>query len=521
MSEKSETTPTETTSVETVDQVESTTQETQPTQTPSTEVEIKVEESAPIQETEIETVATEITETKIPPVIELAHIPTEVIEPKNPLPDVTFDSLSETTKAAIQKMGWPSLMPVQSKTIPYMLEGRDMLIQSRTGSGKTGAFVIPLVEILVKEFNSPQALIMVPTRELAIQVHEEFERIAVGTPLKAACIYGGVGYDDQINAIKNGIHLVVATPGRLLDLLKQRKLDFSNIRDVVMDEADEMLSLGFYDDMKAVQNFLPNEYCTTLFSATIPESIKSLSLEFQAKERDFLSMSYKKISNDLLEHTYHVVDPMDKDRSIQKLLEFEKPDSCIIFCNMKRDVHYLEEFLLQNGYQVGALSGDVTQARRQKTLKAFRDKKLKVLIATDVAARGIDVSHVTHVLLHDHPEDNEVYIHRAGRTARAGKSGKAISIVTPVEEITIKKTAEKFDLHFIKAPMPTDEEVEKKICDRLLVHLEHKYKDLTPVVKRRVSRFNFLADFLHQTESQKELLAMILEDYYRQRGGEL
>ena len=179
-----------------------------------------------------------------------------------------------------------------------------------------------------------------------------------------------------------------------------------------------MLSMGFYEDMKKILRYLPEQYCTTLFSATIPQQVKSLSREFQAGNRGFLSLKTNIGEESPLDHYYTVVEALEKDQSILKILQYENPESCIVFCNMKRDVQYLYDFLKPRGFSVGVLSGDVSQGQRQKTLKAFREKKLKILIATDVAARGIDISHVTHVLLHDHPEDNEVYVHRAGRTAR-------------------------------------------------------------------------------------------------------
>jgi ATP-dependent RNA helicase DeaD len=210
---------------------------------------------------------------------------------------------------------------------------------------------------------------------------------------------------------------------------------------------------------------------------------------------------------------------MDKDRSILRLLEFHHPESAIIFCNMKRDVHYLCEFLTQHGFDVGELSGDVNQAQRTKTLRAFRDQSLKILIATDVAARGIDISHVTHVFLHDHPEDNEVYVHRAGRTARAGKTGKAISVVTAVEEISLKKTKTLFGFNFKKEEMPSESEVRNKVCQRLIVHLEQRLHDLKPVQERRVRQYVPMAQDLVQMGARPEILALLLEDYVRHHAG--
>ncbi len=417
------------------------------------------------------------------------QMPEHVIEPDHPLPDMTFDKLDPVWQERLRASGWSRLMPVQAKTIPYMLAGRDMIIQSATGSGKTGAFLIPLLQVIEPSHPYPQALILLPTRELALQVEQEFRRLAVGTDLKCAVLYGGVKYEPQIAALRAGAQVVVATPGRLLDHLHKKTLDFRSLRDLVMDEADEMLSMGFYPDMKELQSYLPKQYCCTLFSATIPATVKALSREFQMKNRGFLSLSQDHVSTESLSHSYMVVDPMEKDSTIRRILEIEQPESCIIFCNMKRDVEYLGSYLKSRGFSVGILTGDVQQNMRQKTLDAFRACKLPVLIATDVAARGIDISHVTHVLLHDHPDDSEVYVHRSGRTARAGRKGKAISVVTPVEEIALLKTGRIFDLHFEKLRPPTQQEADERVGELLVADLEREVRKLSPAMTKRMARF--------------------------------
>ncbi len=437
-------------------------------------------------------------------------MPEQVIEPDNPLPDFTFDQIDPTWQERLRAAGWSKLMPVQVKTIPYMLAGRDLIVQSKTGSGKTGAFLIPLLQVLEVNHPYPQALILLPTRELALQVEQEFRRLTVGTDLKCAILYGGVKYEPQIKALREGVHLVVATPGRLLDHLQKKNLDFRSLRDLVMDEADEMLSMGFYPDMKALQAYLPKQYCCTLFSATIPETVKSLSREFQMKDRGFLSLSQDQISTDALVHSYMVVDPMEKDSTIRRILEIEQPESCIIFCNMKRDVEYLGSYLTSRGFSVGILTGDVQQKLRQKTLTAFREQKLPILIATDVAARGIDISHVTHVLLHDHPDDSEVYIHRSGRTARAGRKGKAISVVTPVEEIALKKTANTFGIEFEKTAPPTQEEADQRIANLLIAGLERDLRNLSPAMTKRMRRYIPIAKHLISEERAEEFAYLLM-----------
>lgn len=473
---------------------------------------------APVEQPEGEAPELKVPESDVPELEETKEVtqmdtPLVIIEPENPLPDVDFSSLDETTQAALQAAGWSDLLPVQKKTIPYMNDGRDMLVQSKTGSGKTGAFLIPLFQIIETDHNYPQALILAPTRELALQIKMECDRIQGERPIKSVAIFGGVKYESQIKAFQEGVHIVIATPGRLMDHLEQGNLDFDSLRDLVLDEADEMLSMGFYDDMKKIRRFLPEQHCTTMFSATFTESIKTLSREFQAPNAGFLSLSFDQISTDALAHSYMVVDPMEKDKTIVSILDSEDPESCIIFCNMKRDVEYLSDYLKKFGYEPGVLSGDVSQAQRQRTLVKYRNKTLKILIATDVAARGIDISHVTHVLLHDHPEDSEVYIHRAGRTARAGRKGKAVSIVTPVEELALKKTARQFSIKFDKVNPPTEQEASQKLGELIQGRLKQEFKGLKIAYQNQMPRFAAMSKRFVE-DNQEELLGMLLHRYY-------
>ena len=440
--------------------------------------------------------------------------PIQIIEPQNKLPDCTMDQLPEWLRNTLVEQGWNDLMPVQRKAIPYMLAGRDMLIQSKTGSGKTGAFAIPLLQVIEPQHVFPQALVLVPTRELAIQVQNEFVKLAKGTGIRSAAIFGGVGYEPQLKALREGVHVIVATPGRLLDHAQRGHIDFLSVRDLVMDEADEMLGMGFYPDMQRIRKYLPKELSCTMFSATIPQTVKSLAREFQRKTADFLSLSYDQVIAHNLEHRYYMVDVMEKDSMIIKVLEWENPESCMIFCNMKRDVAYLEQVLTNYGFVVGALSGDVAQNNRERILKEFRNKKLNILICTDVAARGIDVSHVSHVIVHDHPDDHEVYVHRSGRTARAGRSGVAISLITKVEEIELQKTAADFGISFIKMPPIDEEALASRIRQRTIAVLEREKRVLGQKTRERLRRYLPLVEQLAGVEEERELLAYLLDRYY-------
>ena len=441
--------------------------------------------------------------------------PVKIIEPEHKLPDYTFDMLPEEQKAILAQHGWTDLMPVQRKTMPYMLAARDMLVQSKTGSGKTGAYVLPLLQVIVRDHVFPQALILVPTRELCLQVQDEIEKLSAGTGIRSVAIFGGVSYEPQLKALRAGVHIIVATPGRLMDHVQRGNVDFLDIRDLVLDEADEMLSMGFYPDMQKIRKYLPKAIACTMFSATIPQTVKSLAREFQRPSAEFLSLSYDKVIANNLEHRWYSCDVMDKDSMTIKVLEYYNPESCMIFCNKKSDVSYLEQVLSGYGFNVGALSGDVAQNMREKTLNAFRDKKLRILICTDVAARGIDVDHVTHVIVYDHPDDHEVYVHRSGRTARAGRSGLCISLITPVEEIDMKQTAADFGINFIKMETPTNEEIAKKVSERVRAKLEQEKNHFGgQKARERISRvIPLVKELANGTEEDQMLLAYLVDRY--------
>ena len=441
--------------------------------------------------------------------------PVNIIEPKNKLPDYTFDMLPDEQKKVLAKHGWTQLMPVQKKTIPYMLAARDMLVQSKTGSGKTGAYVLPLLQVIVRDHIYPQALILVPTRELCIQVEDEIEKLSEGTGIRSVAIFGGVSYEPQLKALRAGVHIIVATPGRLMDHVQRGNVDFLDIRDLILDEADEMLSMGFYPDMQKIRRYLPKAISCTMFSATIPQTVKSLAREFQRPSAEFLSLSYDKVIANNLEHYWYPCDVMDKDSMTIKVLEYYNPDSCMIFCNKKSDVSYLEQVLSGYGFKVGALSGDVAQAMREKTLNAFREKKLRILICTDVAARGIDVDHVTHVIVYDHPADHEVYVHRSGRTARAGRSGLCISLITPVEEIEIRQTAADFGINFIKKEIPSNEDIARRVSDRARTSLEQERRHFGgQKATERISRMLPLVKDLANGPVEDQMLLAYLVDRY-------
>lgn len=436
-----------------------------------------------------------------------------IIEPENPLPDMTIDQLPEDLRAIVKAQGWSDLMPVQKKAAPYILNAMDIIVQSKTGSGKTGAFLLPLLQVIEKDHKHPQLLVMLPTRELALQVHEEAVKFGAPLGIKSVAVYGGVAYQPQLDAFKEGVHIVVGTPGRLLDHVMNGNLSLKSVRDLVMDEADEMLGMGFYPDMKRIQSFLPRERCTYMFSATMPINVKRLANEFM-KNPKFLSLCPTEVSVSSMEHAYYTVDPHDKDKALLQIIELENPESAIIFCNTRRDTAYVYEYLRARGLRIGIISGDVGQKERQQVIRDLKDGTVRFLVATDVAARGIDINGLSHVFMYDHPDDSEVYVHRSGRTARAGNSGQAISLVGLVEEMALKNTAQKFGIPFIKKTLPSEQQLNKVIGERASVYLEQAYRNLKQTEKNGAKRMIPLLEDLIKSDDEKAVLGMILHQFY-------
>ena len=437
-----------------------------------------------------------------------------VSEPEDALPRVTLDELPEAVSAACRRAGWQSLMPVQSLALPYLLAGRDIMVQSRTGSGKTGCYLLPMLPHLSADIKAPQALVLAPTRELAVQVEREAAVIFAETGILTAAVYGGVGYKKQMDALRDGAQVIVGTPGRVLDHLLRRTMDLRDLRVLVFDEADRMLSIGFYPDMKEIQRYLPQKRIhTCLFSATYPPHVLKLAREFMA-EPAMLSLSQKEVHVAEVQHLFCEVKPMDKDRALVRLLETENPASAIIFCNTKSNVHYVTGVLQGFGYSADELSADLSQSRREAVLEKIRQGKLQYLVATDVAARGIDIPQLSHVFLYEPPEDHESYIHRAGRTGRAGAAGTVISLVDVMQRMELDRIAKHYKIGILALPLPSDEDVALVAGTRLTAILEGRFRNLTGLERMRVGRYAQLARDL-ATQSDEEdnvlLLAMLLD----------
>jgi ATP-dependent RNA helicase DeaD len=444
-----------------------------------------------------------------------AH-PEDLVEPEDSLPELALEELPEPLQKAAARAGWPQLTPVQSKAIPYLLAGRDLMVQSRTGSGKTGAFVLPILERIDTEDLRCQALVLVPTRELARQVVAHAETLFGTDRLQPVAVYGGVDYGPQIEAFRRGAPLVVGTPGRILDHLLKGALSLEGLKILVFDEADRMLSMGFYPDMKRLQEFLPSHHVNgQMFSATYPSRVLRLAGQF-LDTPEFLSLSQDHVHVAATEHVFYDVPAMKKDRNLVRIIEIENPTSALIFCNTKANVHYVSVVLRRFGYDADELSSDLSQNAREKVLGRVRRGKLRFLVATDVAARGIDISELSHVIQYEPPEDPEAYIHRVGRTGRAGATGVAITLVSGIERIELNHIAKRFGIDMDERTPPTPEEVEEIVTERVTTLLEAKLRERDRLQKERMQRFMPLARELGQTEDEVAIVAMLLDDYYQE-----
>ncbi len=430
------------------------------------------------------------------------------------LKPITINDLSEGLQAAVKRAGWANLVEVQQETIPYFQARRDVMVQAHTGSGKTGAYLLPIMERINFQKKACQALILAPTRELAQQVAADAKVLAGDAGMKVVAVYGGSSYKPQIDAFRDGVHLVVATPGRVLDHLVKRNLNLNSLEILVFDEADRMLSMGFLPDMMRLKEFLPrHKFNTYMFSATFPAPVMRLTNLF-LEDAHIISLSKESVYVTDTRHVYYVTPRMDKDRSLVRIIEMENPSQAIIFCNTKDAVFYVTRVLQRFGFNADQISSDLSQNARDKVLRNVRKGKLRFLVGTDVAARGIDIPNLSHVFQYEPPEDLEVYIHRAGRTGRAGASGTAVMLVNALERRQVQRLAAHYKIKFEELPLPLDEDIENLVAQRLVGHLEGKLRDRDRLQTERMQRFVSLAKGLAQDEDGTALLAMLLDDTY-------
>jgi ATP-dependent RNA helicase DeaD len=428
-------------------------------------------------------------------------------------PASLFSALSEPILRSIRDLGWSRATAVQEKVIPQMRAGHDLIVQAHTGSGKTGAFGIPIAEAIDPELAHCQALVLAPTRELANQVADEVAALGRHRGVRTVPIYGGVGYQQQIERIEAGAHVVVGTPGRILDHLGSGRLSFARVRILVFDEADEMLSLGFWPDMREIHKHLPRQRQSCLFSATIPERVRSLSRVF-LHDPVFVSLSEGQVGPQEIEHYFVLTTAQEKDANLVRIIEYEAPESAIIFCNTKSDVRYVTAFLQRRGYDADQISGDLTQPAREKAMARIKAGALRFLVATDVAARGIDISDLSHVIGYSAPESPEVYIHRTGRTGRAGKAGIAISLVSGLDIGNFRYLQQVNQIRIAERKLPGEAEIVERLRDRLSVKIEQELRAL-PERERKwnLDRFLPVVDALAASAEGRRDLAAVCAAY--------
>ncbi|AQS58680.1 DEAD/DEAH box helicase [Desulforamulus ferrireducens] len=362
--------------------------------------------------------------------------------------------LSPKVTEAVLNMGFEEATPIQEKTIPIALAGKDLIGQAHTGTGKTAAFGIPMVEKLSGELEQLQGLVITPTRELAVQVAEELNKIGQAKGIRTLPVYGGQDIVRQIRALKKKPHIIVGTPGRLMDHMRRKTIRLDDIKIVVLDEADEMLNMGFVEDIEFILGETPQERQTLLFSATLAKQIQDLAQRFM-RSPEFVGIKAKGVTVPSIDQSYIEVQEKQKFEVLSTLLDIQSPELAIVFGRTKRRVDELSEALNKRGYSAEGIHGDLTQSKRESVLRQFKEGTIEVLVATDVAARGLDISGVTHVYNFDIPQDPESYVHRIGRTGRAGEKGEAITLVTP-REINHLRLIERITKHKInRMPVPT------------------------------------------------------------------
>ncbi|MDA1010941.1 MAG: DEAD/DEAH box helicase, partial [Chloroflexi bacterium] len=356
---------------------------------------------------------------------------------------------------AIDALGFEEATPIQAQTIPLLLAGHDVLAQAQTGTGKTAAFALPLVQRVDTSRREVQALVLEPTRELAVQVAQAVHDLGSTRKVAVLPVYGGQAYDRQLRGLRAGAHVVVGTPGRVMDHIRRGTLDLSTVRTVVLDEADEMLDMGFVEDIEFILGQVPEERQVALFSATVPRRVESLIKRY-LREPKRVTIAQDTATAPQTRQMYVVVQQRDKLEALTRILDLESPSSAIVFCRTKREVDDLAANLDGRGYTSVAIHGDISQAQRERLLLAFREGRSELLIATEVAARGLDIPDVTHVFNFDIPDDADAYVHRIGRTGRMGRKGDAVTFVTPreIRQLQYIERAIRKNLREIRIPTP-------------------------------------------------------------------
>ena len=434
----------------------------------------------------------------------------------------TFEELgvSPEIRKAIEEMGYENPMPVQEEVIPYLLgENNDVVALAQTGTGKTAAFGLPLLQQIDVKNRVPQSLILCPTRELCLQIAgdlNDYSKYIDG--LKVLPVYGGSSIDSQIRSLKRGVHIIVATPGRLLDLMERKTVSLSTVHNIVMDEADEMLNMGFTDSINAILADVPKERNTLLFSATMSPEIARISKNYLQNAKE-ITIGRKNESTSNVKHVAYTVQAKDKYAALKRIVDYYPQIYGIIFCRTRKETQEIADKLMQEGYNADSLHGELSQAQRDAVMQKFRIRNLQLLVATDVAARGLDVDDLTHVITYGLPDDTESYTHRSGRTGRAGKTGTSIAIINLREKGKLREIERIIGKKFIAGEMPTG----KQICEKQLIKV---IDELEKVKVNEEEITDFMPEIYRKLEwlSKEDLIKRMVShefnrflDYYRDR----
>jgi len=393
--------------------------------------------------------------------------------------------LQENILRAVQDLGFEKPTPIQAKTIPHLLSSaQDLVAFAQTGTGKTAAFGLPIIQLTDVEDKSTQTLILCPTRELCLQITGDLQSFAKYSPaVNIAAVYGGASIDTQIKALKKGAQVVVATPGRARDLIKRKKLNLGSLSRLILDEADEMLNMGFKEEIDEILKVIPEQKQSVLYSATMSPGIKSIASKYMHQPAEF-SVAAANAGADNVNHVFYMVQAKDRYETLRRIADINPDIYGIVFCRTRKDTMSISEKLMQDGYNADSLHGELSQAQRNEVMGRFRSRHLQLLVATDVAARGLDVNDLTHVINYNLPDDNEGYVHRSGRTGRAGKSGTSIAIIHKREISKIKAIEKANKVSFKKEEVPTG----KDICQKQLLNLIDKVEK-TEVNEEQITPF--------------------------------
>ncbi|MDD3224639.1 MAG: DEAD/DEAH box helicase [Clostridium sp.] len=418
--------------------------------------------------------------------------------------------LKDTVLKAIEDMGFDTPSEIQSASIPVILDGFDIIGQAQTGTGKTCAFGAPIISKIDNSKKYVQAIVLTPTRELALQIYEEFKRLSKYEKINCLPVYGGESMERQISALrKNNVSIVIGTPGRILDHLRRKTLKLGNVKHFILDEADEMLNMGFIDDIEEILRNTNEDRQTLLFSATMPKQIQKLAEKHLKSDVKHIEILKKSLTVSKIQQYYYEIQGSTRLEVLCRILDAENPGSAIIFCKTKRNVDELVSYMQAKKFVIEGMHGDMKQNQRLATLKKFKSKHLRFLVATDVAARGIDVEDITHVINYELPQDTESYVHRIGRTGRANKSGTAITLVTRKELSKLKQIERGIKTKITKKPVPTVHDIMKAKSEDLLKDVQNIL-----VKNENLDKFIPMVEDLSKEHSDKTIAAALLKNMF-------